>query len=157
MKPTEVSSVDLEMLCKTIKERLFDVPSHPRSLLDDLEICIGAAVSILSENASITEISLSREMIVLIGRWLGNEERIKTLVSCTPVSDGVSSEQLSEQLLRDGMCEPSIQGLSSFYWYFCAIVDDPFSSGWKVLLNGPFCTSMIVHNLISLHFVSDSV
>lgn len=113
VKPTEVSSVDLEILCKAIQERLFDIPSHPRSLLDDLEICIGAADSISSENASIAEISLSRDMIVLIGRLLGNEERIKSLISCTLVSDGVSTEQLSEQLFRDGMCEPSIEGFSS--------------------------------------------
>lgn len=48
------------------------------------------------------EISLSQEMIILIGRWLGNEERVKTLVSSAPISDGVFGEQLSEQLVRDG-------------------------------------------------------
>ncbi|KAI9080732.1 hypothetical protein K1719_037245 [Acacia pycnantha] len=101
VKPTEVSSEDLEILCKAIQERLFDVPSHPRSLLDGLEICIGGADSI-SSDSSFSEVSLSREMIVFIGRWLGNEERIKMLISYTPVSDGASSELLSEQLFRDG-------------------------------------------------------
>lgn len=102
VKPTEVNSVDLENLCQTIQSRLFDIPSHPRSLLDDIEVCIGRIDSITSENASVMEISLSQEMIILIGRWLGNEERVKTLVSSTPISDGVFGEQLSEQLVRDG-------------------------------------------------------
>ncbi|XP_061362601.1 ABC transporter A family member 1 isoform X1 [Gastrolobium bilobum] len=104
IKPTEVSSVDLQTLCQAIQERLFDVPSHPRSLLNDLEICIGAGGtdSITSENTSIAEISLTQEMIGLIGCWLGNEDRVKTLISCTPVYDGASQEQLSEQLFRDG-------------------------------------------------------
>ncbi|XP_057718264.1 ABC transporter A family member 1 isoform X1 [Arachis stenosperma] len=102
VKPTEVSSADLQTLCQAIQERVLYVPSHPRSLLGDLEVCIGATDSITAENSSIAEISLTREMISLIGRWLGNEERVKTLISCTPVSDGASREQLSEQLFRDG-------------------------------------------------------
>ncbi|KAJ6332061.1 hypothetical protein OIU76_010445 [Salix suchowensis] len=102
IKPSEVSSVDLKNLCQTIQSRLFDIPSHPRSLLDDIEVCIGRTDSITSENASVMEISLSQEMIILIGRWLGNEERVKRLVSSTPISDGVFGEQLSEQLVRDG-------------------------------------------------------
>ncbi|XP_075638015.1 ABC transporter A family member 1 isoform X2 [Castanea sativa] len=102
VKPTEVSSVDLENLCRIIQERLFDIPSHPRSLLDDIEVCIGGIDSIASENASAAEISLSREMIIIIGRWLGNEERTKTLVSSTLSSDGTFGDQLSEQLVRHG-------------------------------------------------------
>ncbi|XVE75594.1 hypothetical protein DITRI_Ditri12bG0105900 [Diplodiscus trichospermus] len=102
VKPTEVSSADLENLCRIIQEWLFDIPSHPRSLLDDLEVCIGGIDSITSENASVAEISLSKEMIVIVGRWLGNEERIKTLISSRPISDGLFGEQLSEQLFRDG-------------------------------------------------------
>jgi ABC-type multidrug transport system ATPase subunit len=102
VKPTEVSSVDLQTLCQAIQEMLFDVPSQPRSLLNDLEICIGGADSGTSGNTSIAEISLTSEMIGLIGRWLGNEERVKTLMRCTPVCEGASQEQLSEQLFRDG-------------------------------------------------------
>ncbi|KAK9987447.1 hypothetical protein SO802_032398 [Lithocarpus litseifolius] len=102
VKPTEVSSVDLENLCRIIQERLFDIPSHPRSLLDDIEVCIGGIDSIASENASAAEISLSREMIIMIGRWLGNEERTKTLVSSTLFSNGTFGDQLSEQLVRHG-------------------------------------------------------
>ncbi|KAL6133968.1 hypothetical protein ACLB2K_066201 [Fragaria x ananassa] len=102
VKPIEVSSVDLDKLCRVIQERLSYVPSHPRSLLDGLEVCIGAIDSIMAENASVAEISLSREMIIMIGRWLGNEERIKPLISPTPLSDGVLGEQLFEQLDRDG-------------------------------------------------------
>ncbi|KAJ6363443.1 hypothetical protein OIU78_003587 [Salix suchowensis] len=55
IKPTEVSSVDLKNLCQTIQSRLFDIPSHPRSLLDDIEVCIGRIDSITSENASLSE------------------------------------------------------------------------------------------------------
>ncbi|XP_059646285.1 ABC transporter A family member 1 isoform X5 [Cornus florida] len=102
VKPTEVSLTDMDNLCQIIHERLFDFPSHPRSLLSDLEICIGGTDSIASENASVAEISLSEEMIVTIGCWLGNEERVRTLVSSMNVSDGVFGEQLSEQLVRDG-------------------------------------------------------
>ncbi|KAK7843984.1 abc transporter a family member 1 [Quercus suber] len=102
VKPTEVSSVDLENLCRIIQERLFDIPSHPRSLLDDIEVCIGGIDSIASENASAAETSLSREMIIIIGRWLGNEERTKTLVSSTLFSDGTFGDKLSEQLVRHG-------------------------------------------------------
>lgn len=92
----------MESLCQIIQERLFDIP-HPRSLLDDLEVCIGGIDSIASEKASAAEISLSKEMIITIGRCLGNEERSKALVSSTLVPDGIFSEQLSEQLVRDGM------------------------------------------------------
>lgn len=104
VKPTEVNSVDLENLCQIIQERLFDIPFHPRSIFSDLEVCIGGTDYITSENASVAEISLSQEMIIMIGCWLGNEERISTLLSSTaqPASVGVFGEQLSEQLVRDG-------------------------------------------------------
>ncbi|XP_038685237.1 ABC transporter A family member 1 isoform X1 [Tripterygium wilfordii] len=98
VKPTEVSSVDLENLCQIIQERLFHFPPHSRSLLDDLEVCIGGIDSITSEGASAAEIRLSQEMIIIIGRWLGNEERVKRLLSPSHVSDGF----LFEQLFRDG-------------------------------------------------------
>ncbi|XP_057982078.1 ABC transporter A family member 1 [Malania oleifera] len=102
VKPTEVSSVDLENLCRIIQDRLFDIPSHPRSILSDLETCIGGIDSITAENASVAEICLSMEMVVKIGRWLGNEERVQTLASSKYFSDGMFGEQLSEQLTRDG-------------------------------------------------------
>lgn len=81
------------------------MPCHSKGILGDLEDCIGASSSVVSENASVTEISLSRENILVIGRWLGNEMRIRTLVNTTPVSNGMFGEQLSEQLIRDGMCD----------------------------------------------------
>ncbi|KAH7855874.1 hypothetical protein Vadar_029947 [Vaccinium darrowii] len=102
IKPTEVSSVDLENLCRIIQEKLFDIPTHPRSLLSDLEVCIGGSDCITSESASVAEISLSEEMIVVIGGWLGNQERVGTLVSSICDSAGVYGEELSEQLVRDG-------------------------------------------------------
>lgn len=116
VKPTEVSSVDLENLCRIIQERLLNIPSNPRSLLDDLEVCIGAVDCITSENASVAEISLSQETIMLIGRWLRNEERARSLISSTPVSDGVFGEQLAEQLVRDGSY-PCIYLYALFIYY----------------------------------------
>lgn len=107
--------MDLENLCRVIQERLSYVPSHPTSLLDGLEVCIGAIDSIVPENSSVAEISLSREMIIMIGRWLGNEERIKTLISSMPLSDGVIGEQLAEQLVRDGTRDPSTDLLLLLY------------------------------------------
>lgn len=104
-----MSSVELQTLCQAIQEILFDVPSQPRSLLNDLEICIGGTDSMTSGDTSVAEISLTREMIGLIARWLGNEERVKALMSCALVYDGASQEQLSEQLFRDGMYEHSIE------------------------------------------------
>ncbi|RWR92000.1 ABC transporter family protein [Cinnamomum micranthum f. kanehirae] len=100
VKPTEVSTTDLDQLCRRIQDALFYFPCHPRSILSDLEVCIGGSDSITSDN--VTEISLSQEMIIAIGHFLGNEERIRTLISCTPITDGVFGEQLSEQLIRDG-------------------------------------------------------
>ncbi|KAL8489520.1 hypothetical protein ACS0TY_025437 [Phlomoides rotata] len=98
-KPTEVSSLDLDAMCRSIQEKFFHIPSHPRSILNDLEVCIGGT-NFTAETA--TEISLTSEMIGTIGRWLGNEERVQTLVSADSNSRGFFGEQLSEQLLRDG-------------------------------------------------------
>ncbi|KAK4485446.1 hypothetical protein RD792_008087, partial [Penstemon davidsonii] len=92
VKPTEISTVDLDSLCQLIQEKFFDVPCHPRSILNDIEGCIVGSDSITAESAA--EISISNEMIATLGRWLGNAERVETLIS---------GEQLSEQLLRDGM------------------------------------------------------
>ncbi|GAV57854.1 ABC_tran domain-containing protein/ABC2_membrane_3 domain-containing protein [Cephalotus follicularis] len=102
VKLTEVSSVELENFCRIIQEMLFDFPSHSRILLDDLEVCMSGVESITSENASVAEIRLSQGMIMILGRWLGNEERIKSLISSRFGADGASGEQLSEQLVRDG-------------------------------------------------------
>lgn len=96
--------MELENLCQIIQEKLFDIPLHPRSILSDLEVCIGGMDSIAPANASVAEISLSKEMIVAIGQWLGNEERVRSLTAnATNSSCGAFDEQLSEQLLRDGM------------------------------------------------------
>lgn len=103
VKPIEVSTIELDQLCRRIQDALFYFPCHPRSILSDLEVCIGGSDSITSDN--VAEISLSQEMIIAIGHFLGNEERIRTLISCTPLTDGVFGEQLSEQLIRDGMTE----------------------------------------------------
>ncbi|KAG9457355.1 hypothetical protein H6P81_001863 [Aristolochia fimbriata] len=100
IKPTEVSSSELDKLCGVIHETLFDFPSHPRSILSDLEVCIVGSDSVTSEN--VAEISLSQDMIITIGRWLGNEERTRRLISSIPTADGLFKEQLSEQLIRDG-------------------------------------------------------
>lgn len=92
--------MDLENLCQIIQEKLFDTPLHPRGLLSDLEVCIGGIDSITSASASVTEISLSKETILAIGKWLGNEERVQSLVheNATNASCG----DLDEQLFRDG-------------------------------------------------------
>ncbi|XAR68503.1 Maltose-transporting ATPase [Bertholletia excelsa] len=102
VKPTEVSLVDLETLCQLIQERLLAIPAHPRSLFSDLEVCIGGTDSITSGSASVAEVSLSAEMIVIIGQWLGNEDRIRILISSVEHSNGGFGEELSEQLIRDG-------------------------------------------------------
>lgn len=90
-------------MCQIIQERLFDLPSQRRGILGELEICIGGSDSLPSENASIAEIRLSAAMMVTIGHWLGNEDRIQTLLSPSCGSDEISDEQLSEQLSRDGI------------------------------------------------------
>ncbi|KAJ8499332.1 hypothetical protein OPV22_009884 [Ensete ventricosum] len=100
LKPSDVSSMEIENLCKKIQENLFDIPSHSKSIISDFEMCIRGTGSISIQN--ISEISLSREMINLIGRMLGNEESIQTAVLPVPSSDGLYGEQFSEQLFRDG-------------------------------------------------------
>ncbi|XP_057535190.1 ABC transporter A family member 1 isoform X2 [Amaranthus tricolor] len=101
VKPTEVNSEQLHALSLMIQEKLAKIPSQPRSLLGDLETCIGAAY-ITPNDVSVAELSLSSDMIVMIARWLGNEERVEALVSSSMTSDGFFSEQLSDQLLREG-------------------------------------------------------
>ncbi|KAK8955097.1 ABC transporter A family member 1 [Platanthera zijinensis] len=99
LKPTEVSTLNVDDLCKSIQELLHDFPKDARSIIGDLETCILGSSLIASK--SIAEISLTTGMIILIARLFGNEDSIKTIVSSNPVSDGVFGEQLSEQLLRD--------------------------------------------------------
>lgn len=96
--------MDLDAMCQTIQEKFFHIPSPTRSILNDIEGCIGGAD--YSPAETVAEISLSNEMIVTIRQWLGNEERVQTLVSANRDSYGVFGEQLSEQLLRDGMETP---------------------------------------------------
>lgn len=104
-----MNSTELDELCKRIQEVLSDFPCHSRGILGDLEICIGGSDTISSENVS--EISLTREMISVIARHLGHEESIRILVSSEPTTSTESSlsgtlgEQLSEQLLRDGIAK----------------------------------------------------
>lgn len=100
-------------MCQIIQERLFDLPSQRRGILGELEICIGGTDSVPSENASVAEIRLSAAMMVTIGRWLGNEDRIQTLLSPSRGSDEISDEQLSEQLARDGIVKLFISYLFS--------------------------------------------
>lgn len=121
MKPTEVKSGDLENLCQMIQERLFDVPLHPRGIFGDLEVCIRGDDSITSEDASATEISLSKEMIILIGRWLGNEERIRSLTDNVVGSGTAFNEQLPEQLARDGKSIMIISNLNYYYFFFFVV------------------------------------
>lgn len=102
MKPTEVNSEQLEALSIMIQEKLAEVRNHPRSLLSDLETCIGAT-EITPDSISAAEISLSRDLIARIARWLGNEEQVGALLNSGVASDGILSEQLSDQLVRDGM------------------------------------------------------
>lgn len=87
-------------MCLTIQEKFFHTASPPRSILNDLEGCIGRSECTTAE--TVAEISLSNEMIITIARWLGNEERVQTLVFANRDSRGAFGEQLSEQLLRDG-------------------------------------------------------
>lgn len=97
-----MDAANLDNLCQSIRRRLFDFP-HPRSLLDDLEICIGGTDSITAEDSTVAEISLSPKIISEIGEWLGDEERTRGLLSSVHASDGVAYELLSEQLVRDGI------------------------------------------------------
>lgn len=100
VKPTEVDTLEIDDLCKSTQEILLDFPNHTRSILGDIETCIIGSSSVSSK--SVAEISLTRDMIILIARMFGNEESINSIISSNPISDGVFGEQLSEQLLRDG-------------------------------------------------------
>lgn len=94
--------MELENFCQIIQQWLFNVPTQPRSLLGDLEVCIGVSDSITPDTASASEISLSPEMVQSIAKFLGNEQRVSTLVPPMPEEDVRLDDQLSEQLFRDG-------------------------------------------------------
>ena len=74
VKPTDASAVDMENLCQTIQSRPFDIPSHPRSLLDDLEVCIGRNNSVTSENVSITCTRNDNLDWTLAWKWRNRED-----------------------------------------------------------------------------------
>ncbi|XP_031487931.1 ABC transporter A family member 1 isoform X2 [Nymphaea colorata] len=100
VRPTDVTRCELDNLCSKIQGLLSDFPCHPKGVLHDLEICIGGNDLILP--ADVSEICLSEEMVAFVGRFLENESRVRTLLSGRLAADGVFSQQLSEQLARDG-------------------------------------------------------
>ncbi|KAJ4767254.1 ABC transporter A family member 1 [Rhynchospora pubera] len=102
VKPYEIKPAELDALCQTIQSALFDLSNHSKSILGDLETCIGVAGKSLSDN--IAEISLTRDMVVVVGRFLGDEEFVQPIVCSDSVivDDSTFGEQLSEQLARDG-------------------------------------------------------
>ncbi|KAL8128675.1 hypothetical protein V2J09_017830 [Rumex salicifolius] len=102
VKPTEVCSVELETLSRIIQGRLSETSFPPSSMLSDLETCPGGFDSIVTVTASATEISLSKDMIETIAQWLGNTDRTRFLVTSNKSGNGDLSEQLADQLMRDG-------------------------------------------------------
>lgn len=99
--------MELESICHIIKEKLLSVSSQSRGILGDLEACIGGRDLITSENPSFAEITMTLEMISIIGDWLGNKDRVDSLIKSKSVPDGILDCQLSEQLIRDGKLEHS--------------------------------------------------
>uniref|UniRef100_A0A7N0VBS3 ABC transporter domain-containing protein n=1 Tax=Kalanchoe fedtschenkoi TaxID=63787 RepID=A0A7N0VBS3_KALFE len=102
IKPTEITSSELESLCHIVQEKLLGVSYQRKGILGDLETCIGVSDSITSEHSSVAEINMTLEMISIIGSWLGNEDRVDTLIHSRSTPDGTFDSQLSEQLIRDG-------------------------------------------------------
>ncbi|CAM9002500.1 unnamed protein product [Rhodiola kirilowii] len=102
IKPTEITFLELESLSHMVKEKLLGVSYQRRGILGDLEACIGVGDLITSENASVAEITMTPEMISIVGNWLGNKDRVDTLINLTSTPDGILDYQLSEQLIRDG-------------------------------------------------------
>jgi len=128
VKPKEINSIEFDSLCRRIQETLFAFPSNTSSILGDLEICIGGSSTFSSNNLS--EVSLTREMIILVARMLGNEESILTLVSSNPITDGVFGEQLSEQIIRDGIAKLLFQFIFSHIASYSYILLG-FDFSWK--------------------------
>lgn len=100
VKPMDVSVIELDNLCNLVQDMLFDFPSHSRSILSDLESCIGGSDA--GPSHQLTEATLSQDIIIAAGHMLGHEEYVQALITNSPSTDGVFSEQLSEQLSRDG-------------------------------------------------------
>ncbi|WOK95547.1 ABC transporter A family member 1 [Canna indica] len=100
LKPADINSLEIEKLCRIIQEKLFDIPSTSRSILSDLEMCIGGTGTKSSDN--ISEISLSKEMIHLVSYMLRNVETVQITPLLVPSSDGLFGEQFSDQLFCDG-------------------------------------------------------
>ncbi|CAM8991824.1 unnamed protein product [Rhodiola kirilowii] len=96
IKPTEITFLELESLSHMVKEKLLGVSYQRRGILGDLGACIGVRDSITSENASVAEINMTPEMISIIGNWLGNKDRVDTLINLTSTPDGILDYQLSE-------------------------------------------------------------
>lgn len=102
MKPYEIKPAELDALCQRIQSAIYDLLNHPKSIIVDLETCSGMAGKSLSNNRP--EISLTRDMVLRVGKFLGDEEFVQPIVcsDSVNVSDSVFGEQLSEQLARDG-------------------------------------------------------
>ncbi|KAJ3669241.1 hypothetical protein LUZ60_011191 [Juncus effusus] len=91
VKPSEIKSSELDALCRKIQSILIESSNYPKSIISDIETCIG--VSGKSHFDNISEISLTKEMIVLVSQVFGKD---------FSMNDGVFEEQLSDQLTRDG-------------------------------------------------------
>ncbi|CAN6443979.1 unnamed protein product [Victoria cruziana] len=100
VRPTDVTAHELDNLCSRIQGLLTDFPYHPKGVLHDFEICIRG--NDLIHQADVSEICLSEETISFLARHLENEDRVRTILHGRLASDGVFSQQLSEQLARDG-------------------------------------------------------
>jgi hypothetical protein len=103
VKPYDIKPAELDALCNRIRSAIYDLAYHPKSHTDDLETCSGMAGKTLSKN--ILEVTLTRDMVLHVGKFLGDEEFVQQIVCSDPVTvnDSVFGEQLSEQLARDGM------------------------------------------------------
>eukprot|EP00252_Welwitschia_mirabilis_P024322 TRINITY_DN7176_c0_g1_i1.p1 TRINITY_DN7176_c0_g1~~TRINITY_DN7176_c0_g1_i1.p1 ORF type:complete len:583 (+),score=116.15 TRINITY_DN7176_c0_g1_i1:166-1749(+) len=101
VKPMDVSASDMHNLSNILEDVFSDFTYHRGGILSDLEICIGGAEA--SSSSGMSEINLTPDMIILAAQKLGNEEFICNLISDSPSVDGVFTDQLSEQLARDGV------------------------------------------------------
>lgn len=104
---------------------MFDLLNHPKSTMDDLETCTGVAGKSLSKNAP--EISLTRDMVLRVAKFLGDEEFLQPIVCSDPVNVSATAfgEQLSEQLARDG----TKLFLIEFICFVCWNLQSPYLLG----------------------------